>query len=77
MELKISNKDYDMAVHFKKCSVWVLDASNKARSFAILPGKNFDCVVAFHNNRCVHYELKLEQTDNLKYLATIGELQTH
>lgn len=58
--------------------MWVIDAENKARSFAILPGKNFDCIVAFHNNLCVHYELKLEtEGDNLKRLATIGELTSH
>jgi WD40 repeat protein len=77
LQSKIAHKDYDLAIHFRKSAVWVVDAVNKARSFAILPGKNFDCVVAFHNNRCVHYELKLEQTDNLKHLATIGEMQTH
>lgn len=60
LETKITSKEYDMALHFKKTAVWVVDAQNKARSFVILPGKNLDCVVALHNNRCIHYELKLE-----------------
>jgi len=76
-EQKIANKDYDFGLHFSKSAIWTVDSQNKARSFSIIPGKNFDCIVSFHNNRCVHYEFKLELTDNFKALGTIGELSSH
>jgi hypothetical protein len=66
IEEKIKAKEYEFTLHFSKSSVWVIDIQNKARSFAILPGKNFDCIVASHNNRCVHYELSLESNEGLK-----------
>ena len=69
---KISQRDYDFSVHFSRDFATVVEAEHKARAFAIL--SNSECIVALHNNRCLHYKLAAETS---KQLATLGELATH
>ena len=80
LQKKIEQRSYEFSIHFSKQTTWVVDPMNKARSFTILPGKVFGCMVAFHNNHCVQYDFKLdsdEQQSNLKELKTLGEMSAH
>ena len=80
LEKKIEQRDYEFSIHFSKKTTWVVDPQTKARSFTIIPGKQMGCIVAFHNNHCIQYDLKLEsdeQQSNLKELKTIGEMSAH
>ena len=80
LECRIEKRDYEFSIHFSKKTTWVVDTQTKARSFTIIPGKQMGCIVAFHNNHCIQYELKLdsdEQQSNLKELKTIGDMSAH
>jgi WD40 repeat protein len=72
---KIEARDYDMALHFaKNASVHTLDTVHKAKCFQVLPSKEFEIIVAYHNNRLYHYSITEEAS---KQLGVIGELHTH
>lgn len=64
LENKIEKRDYEFSIHFNKKTTWVVDPQTKARSFTIVPGKLLGLIVAFHNNHCIHYDLKLEIEDS-------------
>lgn len=68
---RIEQRDYDFAVHFTKEVSTVIDASNKARAFVLMPNK--ECIFALHNNRCLLYKLG----ESPKQISTYGELHTH
>ena len=77
---RIEARDYEFSLHFKKLTTWVVDPDTKARSFTILPGKNLECIIAFHNNRCIQYKLTIEavnEQQNLKELITYGDINSH
>ena len=69
---KISKRDYDFSVHFSHEFATVVEAEHKTRAFAVL--SNSECIVALHNNRCLHYKLAAETS---KCVALLGELATH
>lgn len=80
LQTKIEARDYEFVAHFKKQTIWVVDPETKARAFTILPGQNMSCIVSFHNNHCIQYDLKLEsdeQQSNLKEIKTIGDMTSH
>ena len=50
-------REYEMALHFSRRNAFVMEPTTKARSFALVPGKDLDILMTFHSNKAVHYML--------------------
>jgi hypothetical protein len=54
-----------------------MEPSTKARSFALVPGRDLDIIMTFHNNKAIHYMLKIEEEGVSTELGRLGEMQSH
>ena len=78
LQSRIDKRDYEMQMHFSKKSSFIVNPESKARSFTIVPGQNLDCLVSFHSNQVIWYNLKIDkEAAEAKELSTIGHMQSH